>query len=149
LMGLLGAGMRDGVKILQWMCVVVLVRTISTAMSPLIVVARRQSRAAWLTMISLSLQIAGLWALVPRFGAMGAVASCFAVGLLTGAVARSWIGQKASGSRLDWSVALRLMACCVVAIVICLAMHIDGSLFDGRVCGLIYLTLAFATGSVS
>jgi O-antigen/teichoic acid export membrane protein len=97
LMRVLGPGMLDGVSVLRFMCGVVLVRTITTTMSPLIFVAGRQSRAAWITAFSVLLEFAVMWELVPYFGAMGAVASYLVVELLTGAVVISLIGSTSAG----------------------------------------------------
>lgn len=149
LMGLLGPSMRDGAEVLRFMCGIIMVRAVSTSMSPLIWVAGRQSRAAWLTVTSIIMEVAAMWELVPRFGAMGVVGSCMAVELLTGAVAISWIAQRASGAWLRWSVPLRLMLCGGVAIVASRGLPFTGSLLSGVVCGLTYLALAFATGGIS
>ncbi len=149
LMGLLGPSMRDGIPVLRFMCGIILVRTVSTAMSPLIFVAGRQARAAWITALSISLQLAALWVLVPRYGAMGVVGSSLLVELLTGAIAISWIGQHVSGAWLQWSRPLRLMVCGVVAIWLCGYLPFAGSLLSGIVCGLAFMALAFATGGIS
>lgn len=149
LMGLLGPGLLSGVEVLRWMCSIVLVRTISTAMSPLIIIAGRQSQAAWLTLTSLTLQVAALLVLVPRYGAMGAVVSCMIVEFLTGAIAISWVGQRVSDVWLRWSVPLRLMACGIIAIGLTSTQAFFGTLGSGIVCGLLYVALSFATGAIS
>jgi O-antigen/teichoic acid export membrane protein len=149
LMRLLGPGMLDGVAVLRFMCGLILVRTISTAMSPLIFVAGRQSRAAWITGFSVLLEVAAMWVLVPRYGAMGAVASYLFVELATGAIVISLMGQHVSGAWLRWSVPLRLMLCGVVAIFVSRYLPFSGSLLSGIMCCLIYLALSFASGGIS
>jgi O-antigen/teichoic acid export membrane protein len=149
LMGLLGPVMRDGTEVLRFMCAIVLARAVSTAMSTLIWIAGRQSRAAWLTVISIPLLILLLWPLVPRFGAMGAVAAGLLAELLTGAFAISWIGQSASGAWLRWSVPFRMVLCAGAAILLSRGLPFFGSLLSGVMCGLAFLALAFATGGIS
>jgi O-antigen/teichoic acid export membrane protein len=149
LMGLLGPGMGDGVEVLRWMCMVALLRTVSTAMSPLILIGGWQTRAAWLTVASVTLQVAGLFALAPRFGAMGAMATCLAIELVLGALGISLVGQRAARVRLGWSAPLRLLLCGAAAMGASRLFWFSGTLASGVVCGLLFLALGYASGAIS
>lgn len=72
LMGLMGPDFVAGAPLLQLMAWTLLARAITTAMSPLIIVAGRQGRAMLLTILSLAGQCAALFLLVPVMGVIGA-----------------------------------------------------------------------------
>jgi O-antigen/teichoic acid export membrane protein len=102
LMRLPGPAFAQGAGLLQIMAWLLLARAVTTAMSPLILVARRQGQGMALTAVSLAAQIGALLLLVPRFGVMGAGIGYLAVELLFGTMAVSLMAQRAAGIVLDW-----------------------------------------------
>lgn len=149
MMALLGPDMDDGATVLRWTCIVALLRTVSTTMSPLILIGGWQSRAAWLTMTSVTLQLAGLLAVAPRYGAMGAVATCLALELVLGALSISLVGLRATRIRLSWTTPARLVACGAIAIAAGKLLGFWGTLACGVVSGLAFLAMAWFSGTIS
>ncbi|HEY1384574.1 MAG TPA: oligosaccharide flippase family protein [Dongiaceae bacterium] len=148
-MGLMGPSIRDAAPVLSVMSVVVLARSVTTAMSPLIVVAGKQGKALWLTAASIAFQAVMLLALVPRLGIMGAAIGYLAVELALGVVPVSVIGQLVAKVRLDWSVPVRLIGWAGIAVAICKLLPLAGTIWSGILAGLLFVTLILATGTLS
>ena len=149
LMRLMGPVVGQAAPVLQVMSVVVLARAVTTAMSPLIVVAGRQGKALWLTALSILLQALMLLVLVPRWGILGAAAGYLAVELAVGVVPVSLIGQAVAGVRLRWAVPARLVACAAASVALCsLAPPLDGTVWSGILGGVLYLALVLGTGTL-
>lgn len=149
LMGIMGPEIGQAAPVLRLMAVVVLARAVTTAMSPLIVVAGRQGTALWLTAASIVLQTGALLLLVPPYGITGAVVGYLAIELLLGVVPVSLFGQHVAGVRLRWAVPVRLTGCALAAVASCSALPTHGTLAGGVLSGLLYLALAAGTGTVS
>lgn len=142
LMGLLGNDFLTGVAVLRLMAWTLLLRAITTVMSPLIVIAGWQDKAMLLTLVSLSSQCLALLLLVPRFGVLGAAIGYLLVELLLGTVIVSWLGQRAIVIRLDWKPVAGLL---VIAAVSALAVDISpirGTFWGGAAAALLVVTLA-------
>jgi O-antigen/teichoic acid export membrane protein len=135
--------------VLQLMAVVVLARAVTTAMSPMIVVAGRQGTALWLTVASIVLQMGALLVLVPAYGITGAVLGYLAIELLLGVVPVSVFGQHAAGVWLRWSVPLQLIGCAGFAVAVCSLLPTSGTLAGGVLAGAVFLAAAIGTGSLS
>jgi O-antigen/teichoic acid export membrane protein len=110
LMGLLGPDFVGGAELLRLMAWLLLARAVTTVMSPLILVGRRQLHGMALTALSLAAQVLVLLLLVPQLGVMGAGVGYLVVELLLGTLAVSWIGQRAAGIILDWRPAAAFTA---------------------------------------
>lgn len=141
LMGLMGPDFLAGVPLLQLMAWTLLARAITTAMSPLIIVAGRQGRAMLLTLLSLAGQCAALWLLVPTMGVIGAAWACLLVELLLGTIAVSWIAQAVTGLRIDWRPVAALIGSAIVAALLVAASPLNGSLTGGIAAASIVLAL--------
>lgn len=139
LMGLMGPEFAGGAGLLRLMAWVLPARAITTAMSPLIVIAGRQGRAMALTLVALMAQVAALLLLVPRIGLMGAGLGYLLVELLLGTVAVSWIGQVAAGVAIDWRGVALVLAIATSAVLLVDASPVAGSLTGGVAAGLIVL----------
>ncbi|WP_311268070.1 oligosaccharide flippase family protein [Sphingobium sp. WCS2017Hpa-17] len=139
LMGLMGPDFVAGAPLLQLMAWTLLARAITTAMSPLIVVAGRQGRAMLLTMLSLAGQCAALFLLVPVMGVIGAAWACLLVELLLGTIAVSWIAQHVTGLTIDWRSVAALIGSAVVAALLVGASPLAGSLMGGAAAAAIVL----------
>jgi O-antigen/teichoic acid export membrane protein len=148
LMALIGPGVLQAAPVLRLMCGILLVRTVSTAMSPLIVISGRQGAAMVLTVLSIALQGVFLAILVPRYGAMGAVFGYLAVEVIC-VIPVIILGQRASGAKLRWRGPLTLGACGAAAIFLSSLTPVWGDWTGGVVCPLIFLAFCFATGGVS
>ncbi len=149
LMGLMGPAIGAATPVLRVMALVVLARSITTAMSPLIVVAGRQGMGLVLTGLSVLLEIGALLVLVPRYGLMGAVGGYLGLELLLGVWPVSWLGQRAAGVRMRWGIPARLVTCALAAVSIASLLPTSGSLVGGILAGVFFLLLAVATGSLS
>ena len=143
------AGLIEQATVLRVMALVVVARTVSTAMAPLIVVAGWQSRAAWLTVVSLTAQLLGLFATVPVYGALGATLTCLLVELLTSVLGIGWLARRATGVALAWNVPLRLLASGAIACAAVLMSPLFGSLAGGLVAGTAFVILAVASRAIA
>jgi O-antigen/teichoic acid export membrane protein len=115
LMRLLGPDFAEGAGLLRLMAWLLLARAVTTAMSPLILVARRQGQGMVLTALSLGAQVIALLLLVPRFGVLGAGMGYLAVELLFGTLLVSRMAQRAAGMALDWRPAATLIGAAAAA----------------------------------
>jgi O-antigen/teichoic acid export membrane protein len=148
LMSVIGKGVLQAAPVLQLMCGILLVRTVSTAMSPLIVISGRQGAAMVLTVLSVALQGVFVAVLVPRYGAMGAVFGNLLVEVIC-VVPMIVLGQRASGAKLRWRGPLGLLACGIAAVLITRLMPIWGDWGGGMACPLLFVAFCFATGGIS
>lgn len=139
----------DQAGVLRVMALVVVARTVSTAMVPLIVVAGWQSRAAWLTLVSLGAQVLGLFLTVPAYGALGAVLTGLIVELLTSVLGIGWLARRASGVAVALDVPLRLLAAGAIACGGALLSPLAGSLAGGLAAGAGFVALAFALRAIA
>ena len=139
----------DQAGVLRVMALVVVARTVSTAMVPLIVVAGWQSRAAWLTLVSLGAQVLGLILTVPAYGALGAVLTGLIVELLTSVLGIGWLARRASGVAVALDVPLRLLAAGAIACGGALLSPLAGSLAGGLAAGTGFVALAFALRAIA
>ena len=147
--GLADAALTGQANVLRVMALVVVARTVSTAMVPLIVVAGRQSGAAWLTGVSLGAQLLGLFAMVPALGALGAALSCLIVEVLTSVLGIGWLAWRASGVAPAWDVPLRLLASGALAYAAVLLSPLSGSLAGGLVAGVAFLAFAVVSRAIA
>ena len=108
LMGLFGSEFLPAADILRVLSIVVFLRAMTTAMSPLIIIADRQSLALWLTVTAVVLQLVLLVVLVPRFGLIGAALGYLAVELVVSTFAVWLFAVKVSGVQPNWTVPLRV-----------------------------------------
>jgi O-antigen/teichoic acid export membrane protein len=118
---------------------VLLARAVSTTMSPLIVIAGRQSRAMLLTLLSLMAQVAALFLLVPRLGVIGAGLGYLIVELLLGSVAVSWVSQTVSGVAIDWRPVAVILAIAGASALLIDATPLAGSFIGGVAAGSLVL----------
>ena len=148
LMRLIGPEVVEAAPVLQLMCAILLLRTVSTAMSPLIIISGSQSVSLWLTIGSIVLQVLFIAILVPRFGAFGAVVGYLLVEVFS-VIPIAVIGQRASGVSLRWGPPALLTACGGAALLVFRFTPIWGSWLGGLTCPLLFLALCFLTGAVS
>lgn len=141
LMGLMGPDFVAGAPLLQLMAWTLLARAVTTAMSPLIVVAGRQGRAMLLTIFSLAGQCAALFLLVPVLGVIGAAWACLLVELSLGTVAVSWIAQQVTGLTIDWRPVVALIGGAITSALLVSASPLAGSLIGGIMAAAILLGL--------
>jgi O-antigen/teichoic acid export membrane protein len=149
LMGLLGQDFLPGAALLRLLAWVLLLRAITTAMSPLIVIAGWQGRAMILTLLSLTGQIAALFLLVPRFGVVGAAIGYLLVELLLGTFVVSWIGQRATAIQIDWRPIAGLLLIAVVAVAVVDASPLAGGFVGGMAAGSLALLLILLGGTLA
>lgn len=141
LMGLMGADFAAGAPLLRLMAWTLMARAITTAMSPLIIVAGRQGRAMVLTIFSLAGQCAALLLLVPMLGVIGAAWACLLVELLLGTVVISWIAQRVTGLTIDWRPVVVLIGSAIAAALLVGASPWAGTLTGGIAAAAILLGL--------
>jgi O-antigen/teichoic acid export membrane protein len=149
LMGLMGPEIGAAADVLRLMAWVVLARSVTTAMSPLIVIAGQQGKVLWITASAVLLQMVALFVLVPRFGLYGAVDAFLAIELALGVIPVSFIGQRVTGVRLRAGPPARLVACAIAAVAAVTVLPFAGSLAAAILAGLLYAVLALACGAVS
>lgn len=151
LMGLLGPEIAAAAPVLRVLCLVILARAVTTAMSPLIVVAGQQGRALWLSALAVAVQAAAILLLIPRFGLVGVAAGYLVVEILVSVVPIAVIGQHVASVRLRWSVPLRMMACALFAAMAAEALPFAGTFAAGVVaaCGFLFLVVVTRTVSVA
>lgn len=146
IMQLLGPDFAPAAPLLRLMAWVLLARAVTTAMSPLILIAGRQGRAMRLTLAALATQLTALLLLVPRFGATGAAIGYLAVELTLGTLAVSALAQASAAVRLDWRPAASVAAAAILSALLIGATPLDGTLTGGAIAGMLTVaaTLALA-----
>lgn len=149
LMHLIGPSLAEAAGLLRLMAWVVLARSVTTAMSPLIIIAGRQGSALWLAVVSVVAQIGLLLALVPRYGATGAAIGYLTIELVLGVVPVSAIGQYVAGVRVRWSAPARLAGSAVIAVSLCTLLPFSGTLWSGLLAVALYIALSVISGAVS
>ena len=128
---------------LAWL---VLARAVTTAMSPLIVVAGRQDRALCLIIASIVVQLAAIGLLVPRLGVMGVAIGYLGVELIVGVGPVSLIGSVVAGVRLDWTRPARITAAAIMAALAIDLSPFAGGWIAGFAAPLLFVALAAASG---
>ncbi len=103
LMGLVDPKMIEGAFLLKLLSWVVLIRTTTTVVSPLIIIPGGQKKALWITVLTLILKIIVLSWLIPAYGLFGAGIGYIATELV-GVVPVVLASQYLSGIRLKWMV---------------------------------------------
>lgn len=149
LMRLIGPSLEDAAGLLELMACVLVARTLTAALSPLIIVAGRQTATLWLGMIAIALHAILLIVLIPRFGVIGVAVSYLLVEFVAGAVPLAMYGQFVSGVRLNWGPPLIIIGAAVAATAISSSFPISGTVWNGIAAGVLYLAFLFATGVVS
>jgi O-antigen/teichoic acid export membrane protein len=149
LLGLMGPSLVASAGLMRLMSCVVLLRSVTTAMSPLVVVVGRQRQAMWLTGAAVILHFLGILILVPRFGIMGAAFGYLGIELLVSLIPISIIGLHYSGLRLDYGPLAKLLGSAAAAAGVCQFLPIAGTLWGGVSAGVTFLSLAILTGGVS
>lgn len=137
IMRLLGPDFAAAAPLLRLMAWVLLARAVTTAMSPLILIAGRQGRAMRLTLAALIAQCAALLLLVPRFGALGAAIGYLAIELTLGTLAVSALAQSSTGVRLDWSPIARAAGAAILLTLLIGATPLAGTLAGGALAALL------------
>ncbi len=149
LMGLMGPDIGAAADVLRLMAWVVLARSVTTTMSPLIIIAGHQAKMLWITASAVLLQLAALFVLVPRFGLFGAVGAYLAIEVALGLLPVTIIGQRVTGLRLRAGPPVKLIACAVAAVAVMWALPLANSLAAAILAGLLYAALVLVTGAVS
>ena len=149
LMALIGPALADAAGLLRLVSIVLLVRSITTAMSPLIIVAGRQAQAMWLTASAVLLHFGGIFVLVPMFGVNGVAFGYLAIELLVSLIPVSYLGLRYSGIQLEYTGPAKILFCAVVAASLCSFAPVSGTIWGGMISGLIFLALTLATGGIS
>ncbi len=149
LMGLMGPEIGAAADVLRLMTWVVLARSVTTAMSPLIIIAGHQAKALWITVAALVLQMAAFFVVVPRFGLFGVVGAYLTIELVLGVVPISVIGQRVTGLRLRVGPPLKLLVCAAVTVWAVEAFPVLNSLAAAFLAGLLYGVLALLSGAIS
>lgn len=148
LMSLMGPQIGLAANVLRLMSWVVLARAVTTAMSPLIVIAGGQGKVLWITACAVVLQIVALIFLVPKYGLIGAVVALLAIEIALGVIPVCFIGQRVSGARPSYVPPGKLAACAIVAALAAGALPFAGELAAAIVAGLLYVGLALATKAI-
>lgn len=148
LMAIIGPDVAAAAPVLQLMCAILALRAISTAMTPLIVLADRQSVSLRLTLVSVALQIALIWLLAPRLGAIGAAAACLIVEIITIAPTIV-IAQRAVDTRLAWAPVLLIAGSAVLALALARWTPVFGGWAGGALCLAAFLVIALLVGAIS
>ncbi|WP_328280013.1 lipopolysaccharide biosynthesis protein [Sphingobium sp.] len=146
IMRLLGPDFAAAAPLLRLMAWVLLARAVTTAMSPLILIAGRQGRAMRLTLAALGAQLSALLLLVPRFGGLGAAIGYLAIELTLGTVAVSALAQSSTGVRLDWRPVAGVAAAAILIALLIGATPLGGTLTGGALAGLLTVAVTFALG---
>jgi O-antigen/teichoic acid export membrane protein len=149
LMHLIGPSIGAASGVLRLLSWVVLARTVTIAMSPLIIIAGWQGKLLWIAVGGILLQTLALIELVPRYGIIGAAIGYLTIEILLGVAPASLIGQYVTGIRIRWSAPARLLASAVAAIGICSLLPFAGTLGSGLLSATLYLVFAGLTGAVS
>lgn len=107
IMGLIDPSLAESAVVLKVMALVVLARAVTTIMTPVVVISRKQNIALMFTVASLASQLALQFWLVPEYGALGAASSYLVTEPLLGATAVSLLGIIFAKVELDWSQVLK------------------------------------------
>lgn len=148
LMRLLGPEMEAGAAVLRLLSWTVLARSVTTIMSPLIVIAGGQSRALWWTLLSVLCNLALLLWLIPRYGILGAAAAYLITEFLISMAPIAVLGQSMTGIRLRWLGACKLVLAALAALWTSFILGGLGSAGAGALAFIFYIVFAAITGAV-
>jgi O-antigen/teichoic acid export membrane protein len=149
LMSLIGSSIGEAAGLLRLLSWVVLARTVTTAMSPLIVIGGAQNKVLWITICAILLQVVALLELVPGHGATGAAIGYLTIEIALGVIPVSVIGQQVTGVRLHWSAPVKLLVAAAIVILLCGLLPFAGTLASGALAVALYLAFAVVSGAVS
>lgn len=148
LMRLLGPEMEAGASVLRLLSWTVLARSVTTIMSPLIIIAGGQSRAFRWTLLSVLCNLALLLWLIPRYGIAGAAAAYIVTEFLVSMAPIVWLGQSMTGIRLRWLPACKLMLAALAALWASHTLAGHGSAGAGMLAFVCYLLFAAIAGAL-
>jgi O-antigen/teichoic acid export membrane protein len=149
LMALIGPSLADAAGLLRLVSVVLLIRSVTMAMSPLIIIAGRQTQTMWLTAAAVLLNFVGILALVPRFGVAGVAFGYLGIELFVSLVPVWLLGLRYSGIRLDYASPVKILLSAVATALLCSLPPVSGTLWGGIAGGFLFLALVVLTGAVS
>lgn len=149
LMDLIGPTMHEASAILRLMSWVVIARSVTTSMSPLIIIAGAPNRMLWLAVLSVVCQIGGLLWLIPLYGAWGATITYLLIELVISLGPIIVISQYLTGIRLNWRIPVRALLAAVIALQICRLLNLTGTLAGAVFTFIAYAILAVAMRAVS
>ncbi|NDW52445.1 lipopolysaccharide biosynthesis protein [Aliiroseovarius sp. PrR006] len=146
LMGLFGADFLAAAGILRVLAIVVFLRAITAAMSPLLVIANRHSFGLWLTSSAVALQLGLLVILVPQFGLIGAALGYLVVEATISTVGVWLVATHVSGVRPDWTVPLRFGLALITAAAVTELLGYSGTWVGFFMTPVLLLLLAVMLG---
>ncbi len=148
LVALVGPEMAAAATLLRILSFGVIARSISTMMSPLVIVAGRQHQALWLTIILVICKAAAFSWLIPRHGRLGAAIGDVGVEAVVGMVPMILISQYLAGVWLQWKRICVTVLCAFLALLACRLLGIMGTIWAGMLVAPVYLGLALTLGGV-
>jgi O-antigen/teichoic acid export membrane protein len=126
LMALIAPDMQPASDILRLLSWVIIVRAISTTMSPLIIITGAQSKMLWLAVLSLVCQFFALRWAIPLYGAWGAAMTYLVSELAISLWPIVLISQHLAKVRLRWRITLLALLSAVLALQACQWLQLQG-----------------------
>ena len=147
-MSWLGPEMAPAADILRWLSWIILSRTITTILTPIIIVTGGQRKALWLTIFVLTCKVCALLILIPQWGIMGAVWGYVTVEFVAGALPFMLFSRALLGVRVNWSTVIRIILCACAALALPVLAGLSGTPAGGLLAPLGFVALALATNTI-
>ena len=125
LIGFFGADMAGKHEVLQWLSLVVFARALTGVMSPMLIIAERQTIVLAMTSFSLSCSFLVVLWLVNHAGILGAVSGYVAVDYLLTMVPVLLVSQRLANVWLDWWPVGKIVVAAVLAVMPHLLWELD------------------------
>ncbi len=148
LMGLVDPKMVAGAFLLKLLSWVVLIRTTTTVVSPLIIIPGGQKKALWITVLTLILKVIVLSWLIPIYGLFGAGIGYIGTELV-GVVPVVLVSQYLSGVRLKWLVPFKSILAGALVIGAGEMLGVLGFWWSGILVFPFFILCAFGLGALS
>ncbi len=148
LMGLIDPKMIEGAFLLKLLSWVVLIRTTTTVVSPLIIIPGGQKKALWITVLTLILKVVVLSWLIPAYGLFGAGIGYIGTELV-GVVPVVLVSQYLSGMRMKWTVPFKSILAGVLVIGAGEMLGVLGFWWSGILVLPVFVLCAFCFGALS
>jgi O-antigen/teichoic acid export membrane protein len=148
LVGLLGPAMLPAAPLLRVFAVIFFAKIITTTVGPVLYVTGAQKYALWITGTATALKIGVLLALVPRYGAMGAVVGCLVVEVFAGLVPTVLVVEHFARCRLQWTMLGRVAAALLPAHGAVYLLGVAGTLPGGILAASLFALFAVVTGAL-
>lgn len=148
LLRLLGQEMEAAAPVLRVMAWVLFLRTITTVVGPVVVIAGMQAYTLWIAGLALAGKTLLLLLLIPSHGYVGAAYACLVAELLCGFLPTVLVVQWLAEVRFRLGVLVRLVVVAAVSIGVPAWLGLADSILGMLIAGTLYVPCSLAAGAI-